>query len=180
MALTKEYMEAVSQRNLLRVRIMLKDSLLVDTSFKQFDEMLNYAERKLRDIWIDDNEDEDVFSQSTEELNSILAGLVNHFSKRRVDHLKRMINKMYPPQSKKKQEKRETVVVINYTPEVRMECEKIRREEDQIRKICSQKLSKNKMDTGDLKELRKAAWNIVMHCNKITKLQESRYRYGNY
>ena len=41
MALTREFVEAVSQGNLLRVKIMLKDSLLVDTSFEQFNEMIN-------------------------------------------------------------------------------------------------------------------------------------------
>ena len=47
MALTREFVEAVSQRNMLRVKIMLKDSLLVDTTFNQFNEMVRYAESKL-------------------------------------------------------------------------------------------------------------------------------------
>lgn len=63
MALTREFVEAVSQGNLLRVKIMLKDSLLVDTSFEQFNEMINYAEPRISGIWISDDDDE-AFSQN--------------------------------------------------------------------------------------------------------------------
>ena len=44
MAVTQEFKQAVLQNNNLKTKIMLKDSLLVDTSFNQFDEMLRYAE----------------------------------------------------------------------------------------------------------------------------------------
>ena len=40
MAVTQEFKQAVLQNNNLKTKIMLKDSLLVDTSFNQFDEML--------------------------------------------------------------------------------------------------------------------------------------------
>jgi len=38
-----EFNSAVKTGNLLRVRIMLKDSLIVDPTFAQFNEMLAYA-----------------------------------------------------------------------------------------------------------------------------------------
>lgn len=50
MAVTQEFKQAVLQNNNLKTKIMLKDSLLVDTSFNQFDEMLRYAESKLMDF----------------------------------------------------------------------------------------------------------------------------------
>ena len=93
MALTQEFRYAVEQGNLLRVRIMLKDSLLVDTSFEQFNEMIRFAELKLDNLWINDEDDNEEFSQSTDELNIILAGLVNNFSKKRVAYLKKLIKK---------------------------------------------------------------------------------------
>ena len=40
MAITNEFMEAVQSGKMMRVRIMLKDSLLVDPTAAQFDEML--------------------------------------------------------------------------------------------------------------------------------------------
>ena len=39
MALTESFYEAVSSGNVRRVRIMMKDSLLVDPTFAQFEQM---------------------------------------------------------------------------------------------------------------------------------------------
>lgn len=170
MALTKEFVEAVSQGNLLRVKIMLKDSLLVDTSFNQFNEMLSYAEPRLSGIWVIDDEDDDVFSQSPEELNTILAGLVNNFSKRRVTHLKGMINKLYSSQPKPNQQyRREAVVVIKKTREVVNEYNGIVTDRKKIIEVCA-RISQNKqMDTKDIDLIRTAAMSIVNHCDKITR-----------
>ena len=170
MALTKEFVEAVSQGNLLRVKIMLKDSLLVDTSFNQFNEMLSYAEPRLSGIWVSDDEDDDVFSQSPEELNTILAGLVNNFSKRRVTHLKGMINKLYSSQPKHNQQyRREAAVVIKKTREVVNEYNGIVMDRKKIIEVCA-RISQNKqMDTKDIELIRTAAISIVNHCDKITR-----------
>lgn len=170
MALTKEFVEAVSQGNLLRVKIMLKDSLLVDTSFNQFNEMLSYAEPRLSGIWVSDDEDDDVFSQSPEELNTILAGLVNNFSKRRVTHLKGMINKLYSSQPKHNQQyRREAAVVIKKTREVVNEYNGIVMDRKKIIEVCA-RISQNKqMDTKDIDLIRTAAMSIVNHCDKITR-----------
>ena len=170
MALTREFVEAVSQRNLLRVKIMLKDSLLVDTTFNQFNEMLSYAEPRLSGIWVSDDEDDDVFSQSPEELNTILAGLVNNFSKRRITHLKGMINKLYPPQPKIRHDiRRETAVVKKQTGEVIGEYREILNYNKKIMEVCSKISRRNQIDTKDIEELRTAAMSIVNHCDKITR-----------
>lgn len=169
MALTKEFMEAVSQENLLRVKIMLKDSLLVDTSFRQFGEMVKYAERQGCDIWISDDEDDAVFSQSSEELNAILAGLVNNFSKRRVNHLKKMINKLYASKHKTDQKyRREEVIVIKKTQKVLEEYRGIRENRMKIKDICAKIRKKGTLYTKDIDAIRDAATRIVNHCDKIT------------
>lgn len=46
MAITNEFTEAVQSGKMMRVRIMLKDSLLVDPTAAQFDEMERYATEK--------------------------------------------------------------------------------------------------------------------------------------
>lgn len=99
--LTKEFKEAVAQGNLLRVHIMLKDSLLIDTSFKQFDEMVEFAESKLDEVWVDNVDDKESFSQSADNLDNILVGLVNNFSKKRVRYLKTIIRDKYPQKPRK-------------------------------------------------------------------------------
>lgn len=175
MALTREFVEAVSQGNRLRVRIMLKDSLLVDTSFEQFNEMIRYAEPRIKDLWISNDEDDEVFSQSPDGLNTILVGLVNSFSKRRVTYLKELISHMYPPKPKSipKREFREKAVVIRRTPEVRVEFNGIREDIKNISSIHSGVVSKSQMDTSDVTAIREAAMRIVNHCDKIL---ESRCR----
>lgn len=78
MAVTQEFKQAVLQNNNLKTKIMLKDSLLVDTSFNQFDEMLRYAESKLMEFWVKDEEDDEILSDDPQEFDVILAGLVNN------------------------------------------------------------------------------------------------------
>lgn len=169
MALTREFVEAVSQGNLLRVKIMLKDSLLVDTSFEQFNEMINYAEPRISGIWISDDDDDEAFSQNTDELNALLAGLVNNFSRRRVNHLKGMINKIYPPQLHKMPDKRESAVVIKRTRGIVQEYNGILSDRKKIIEVCGRISSRNQMDTKDIQELRAAAMGIVNHCDNITR-----------
>lgn len=169
MALTQEYMMAVSQGNLLRVKIMLKDSLLVDTTFNQFNEMINYAETRLKGIWISDAEDDVVFSQSLDDLNILLAGLVNNFSKRRVTHLKGMINKLYPPQIQMNQEFGRKGSVIKKTKKVVGEFGEILKNQKKIVEVCSKVSSRDQVNTEDIAELRSAAMRIVTHCDMITR-----------
>ena len=102
MAVTQEFKQAVLQNNNLKTKIMLKDSLLVDTSFNQFDEMLRYAASKLMEFWVKDEEDDEILSDDPQEFDVILAGLVNNFSHKRVNHLKKMISTMYPRKVGKK------------------------------------------------------------------------------
>lgn len=175
MAVTAEFKEAVLKKNLLRVRIMLKDSLLVDTSFKQFDEMIRYAESKLGStIWIDDQEDDDIFSQSQEGLNNILAGLVNHFSKRRVKYLKGMIKRKYP--SKKgegpKKNKMKGINILKRTGKVEKAYQGIRTEQKNINECISRnspKLAQKEktVNIEDIKKIKIAAQEIVNYCNEI-------------
>lgn len=171
MALTREFIDAVTQGNLLRVRIMLKDSLLVDTSFEQFNEMLRYAEPRLKDLWISNEEDDEEFSQSTDELNNILVGLVNSFSKRRVTHLMGLINKIYPPKQKQLTNGeiyRETAVIIKNTGPVITEFNSLLIDRRKINEICSKVTSRKQMDTSDIAAIRKAAMSIIRHCDKIS------------
>ena len=56
MAITSEFMEAVNNGNRTRVRIMLKDIMLVDPTMEKFDEMLKYASSKMNDLY-DEHDD---------------------------------------------------------------------------------------------------------------------------
>ncbi len=97
MAVASEYKEAVLKQDILMARIMLKDSLLADTTFQQFHEMTEYAHKHSLNIWCSDKEDEESFSDSLEDLSGLMVGLVDYFSDRRVKHIQKMISRKYPP-----------------------------------------------------------------------------------
>jgi len=90
-----EFNSAVKAGNLLRVRIMLKDSLIVDPTFTQFSEMLAYARQALPELLepYDNGSLEDDRSKWDKDLmNMELVEIVNNFSQTRIDHLKRVVS----------------------------------------------------------------------------------------
>ncbi len=94
MAITKEFIEAVESDKTLRVRIMLKDILLVDPTAAKFDEMEAYAISVLGNIY-DEHDGEilnyDVTGWDEDYLNEQMVEVVNNFSRERVELLKDMV-----------------------------------------------------------------------------------------
>lgn len=92
-----EFNKAVSERNLLLTRIMLKDSFVLDPTFAQFEEMLDYAKPYFPDLFdpFDGGILEDDSSKWDEALmNKELVQLVSNFSEIRVEHLKSVVAKV--------------------------------------------------------------------------------------
>ena len=172
MAVTQEFKQAVLQNNNLKTKIMLKDSLLVDTSFNQFDEMLRYAESRLMDFWVKDEKDDEILSDDPQEFDAILAGLVNNFSRKRVNHLRKMISTMYPRKvEKRSSSSKESAVIIKQTFEVKREYKGITKNRADILKVVGRIEKTGQMDTKDIEEIKKAAKNILLHCERITRKQ---------
>ena len=95
--ISEEFRAAVSDNNRLRARVLLKDSLLSDPTFKQFDEMLSYVKDKIPDIMLPfdgKNLEKDSLKWNRELMNLELVKLVSNFSCERVDHLKAVISKV--------------------------------------------------------------------------------------
>lgn len=95
--ITQEFKNAVIQRNLLRTRIMLKDSLVVDPTLRQFDEMFSYAKAKIPEIIVPfdgDSFEEDSSKWTQETMNMELVQLVSNFSNIRIEHLKKVVSKV--------------------------------------------------------------------------------------
>lgn len=91
---SQEFNTAVKTGNLLRVRIMLKDSLIVDPTFNQFNEMFAYARQALTELLVPfDNGDLEVDRRkwNTDLMNTELVEVVNNFSETRITHLKDVI-----------------------------------------------------------------------------------------
>lgn len=101
--ISPEFRDAVKRKKTLRVKIMLKDSMILDRSFKSFDIMSSYAIKNGIDLYDEDNDEINMVndkSKWTEDyMNSLFVALVNNFSKKKIDHLKQVIPYVY---SKKK------------------------------------------------------------------------------
>lgn len=98
MALTKDFIDAVQEEKIIRVRIMLKDSLLIDPTGAQFDEMNKYAEDSMEGLYTEHDGDPlnfDVNAWNENYLNQQMVTVVNNFSKERIELLKGMVRYLY-------------------------------------------------------------------------------------
>ena len=94
MSLTEAFYEAVKNGNLLRVRIMMKDSLLIDPSFRQFEEM-EKAASSMKDLY--QNHDGRKFETdknlwNDEYMNTLMVQVISNFSRERIKHLKDVVS----------------------------------------------------------------------------------------
>lgn len=93
MSVSKEFAQAVEAGNLLRVRIMLKDSLLLDPTLVMFGEREAYAKERLADLYDAHDGEElklDEGDWNKDYLNQQMVNVVTNFSRERVELLKRM------------------------------------------------------------------------------------------
>lgn len=97
--LTDAFYDAVKTNKKLRVRIMMKDSLLVDPSFKQFATMESVANSSIKDLY--DKHDGDKFITDKSKwdddyMNKLMVQIVNNFSHERINHLKDVVRYLRP------------------------------------------------------------------------------------
>lgn len=93
----QEFKAAIANHNLLRTRIMLKDSFIVDPTFSQLKEMLAYAMQTMPELLVPfDGEtlEENPAKWNQEVMNMELVQLVNNFSEPRIAHLKKVVSKV--------------------------------------------------------------------------------------
>ena len=104
MAITQEFRDAVKNKDNRMVRIMLKDSLLVDPTFREFNEMLKIAESDITDLY--DEHDGEVLKYeesiwTKDYMDEQMVQVVYNFSKERVDLLKRICKHIYRERASK-------------------------------------------------------------------------------
>lgn len=98
MALTNSFHEAVKEGNVRRVRIMMKDSLLVDPTFTDFNNM----EKEARDMsgLYDAHDGREFISDASEwnndYMDTLMVQVVSNFSHERIEHLKNVVEKLRP------------------------------------------------------------------------------------
>ncbi len=104
-----EFRATISEKNLLRARIMIKDSFVVDPTFTQLDEMLSYVRTNLPNLFVPfDGEslENDVTKWNEAVMNEELVQLVTNFSEMRVSHLKKVVAKVLESEAAKIRRKR--------------------------------------------------------------------------
>lgn len=104
MSITAEFMEAVEEKKITRVRIMLKDSLLIDPTSAQFDEMEKYARENLGNIYEEHDGEKlnyDTSAWNEDYLNEQMVKVITCFSKERIELLKDMVRYLYREKARK-------------------------------------------------------------------------------
>ena len=98
MSLSNTFREAVKKGDVLGVRIMMKNSLLLDLSFTEFAEMENAA-RSMKGLYDVHDGQELIFDKtqwSSEYMDLLMVKVVNNFSHERIAHLKDVIRYLKP------------------------------------------------------------------------------------
>lgn len=92
------FKEELRKNNILKIRLMMKNSLLYDPSFKTFNEMEKLAEEYKVNIW-QDSSCEDFIKQkqswTMDDVNYELTAIVSDFTKERIVYLKELIANVY-------------------------------------------------------------------------------------
>lgn len=109
MAITEAFKEAAEKNDVLFVRISLKDSLVRDPTFVEFDEKMNYKEEipGLFDPHDGEELNYDKSVWSKDYLDEQLAKIIFNFSKERLDLLKQICKHLYKDRIERIEEKRE-------------------------------------------------------------------------
>ena len=158
--LTDAFFKAVDNKDIRKLRIMMKDSLLVDLSFKQFNEMSKYV-KNIEGMY-DEHEDktrpfeEDKSKWDKNYMDIQMTQLfIGNFSKKRIEHVKKVITYLY--KDKKKNVNESTNVT---TPKI-IELPKLKDAKkalNDIKKECEKALKEkepSKIIPKDLKTIRK-------------------------
>lgn len=98
MGINIDFKKAVTGNDVSFVRIMLKDSMVIDPNFYEFEQLIEYAQTHLRELY--DEHDGEVFPGDTSTwnenmLNEQMVNVVYNFSKERIEFLKRICRHVY-------------------------------------------------------------------------------------
>lgn len=109
MAITQDFRQAVQNQDIRMVRIMLKDSLVVDPTFVEFNEMNSFAEANIKDLY-DEHDGEtlkyETIVWSKDYMDEQMVQVVYNFSKERIDLLKKICRYLYQKRANKIEKER--------------------------------------------------------------------------
>lgn len=109
MTLTKAFYDAVEDKDIRKIRIMMEDSLLIDPTFVQFNEMENTV-KGLKNLYdVHDGKELRMFKSTWDEdyMNDLMVEVVMNFSHERINHLKEVVQYLYPKTEQKEDLKKD-------------------------------------------------------------------------
>jgi len=98
MTVEESIKNAVSQGDIKGIRIMMKNSLLVDPTFAEFKEMENLT-LNMNGLFDEHDEGEFIYDKSVwndDYMNKLMVQVVGNFSHKRIDHLKEVVRYLRP------------------------------------------------------------------------------------
>ena len=99
MPLGNAFHQTVESNNIRRIRIMMKNSLLVDPSFKEFHEM-EKATRGVKGLWDEHDGGKEFITDKSkwnnDYMNEVMVKVVSNFSHERINHLKEVVRYLMP------------------------------------------------------------------------------------
>lgn len=98
MAITRAFTDAVAKGDVISIRIMMKDSLLVDPTFRDYHEMARLSENVpgLYDVHDGRKFILDTSAWNDDYMNRLMVQVVGNFSHERLEHLKEVVRYLYP------------------------------------------------------------------------------------
>ncbi|WP_278543737.1 hypothetical protein [Gemmiger formicilis] len=156
--MTTEFKSSVESGNLLRTRIMLKDSFVTDPTCVQLDALLSYAKEKLPGIIVPydgDALEKDSSKWNLAVMNLELVQLVNNFSQERIDHLKKVVGTVKREEIQKMKAMRSNELMVDSFKKIRAGASQINR---QLKKVND---NNHKWKSEDIKAIECAAEDIL-------------------
>ncbi len=98
MEINNEFKNAVQEQDVLLIRVMLKNSMWRDPTFKEFNELLAYAEKNVDNLY-DKHDGEDFIDDKSQWDRNLLAEqqakCLDNFSHERVTYLRKLCRYLY-------------------------------------------------------------------------------------
>jgi hypothetical protein len=112
MGITKEFMDSVQNSEVRMIRIMLKDSLVVDPTFSEFEEMIKLAESKIENLYDQHDGTELDYNSSNytkSHMDKQMTKVVMNFSKERIELLKSICKHLYKDRIRNIEQTKKTI-----------------------------------------------------------------------
>lgn len=178
--ISPECRQAIREKNILRLRLMLKNSLLLDTSFNSFREIEREASNNDIDIW--EHNSEFGFQRkpqpwTIDDVNYEITAIVDDFTRDHMNYLMEMIRTVHGNDNNPK--KKDPVPAAKYQEQIISLLSKMisrieDNREDDTRKLLTRHVDNVNWNREMLSDVREQAERIAICCKELEGQLEGR------